>query len=84
MSIDLIKSAMSHGIHLLCFPSHATAVLQPLNVGVYGPVKQAWRKILNEYKLESRASKIDRTVFPILIAKLWSQSFTKLHLPSGF
>ena len=84
VSIDLIKSATSHGIHLLCFPSHATAVLQPLDVGVYGPVKQAWRKILKEYKLESRASKIDRTVFPILIAKLWSQSFTKLHLQSGF
>lgn len=84
VSIDLIKSARSHGIHLLCFPSHATAVLQPLDVGVYGPAKQAWRKILKEYKLESRASKIDRTVFPTLIAKLWSQSFTKLHLQSGF
>lgn len=39
VSLDLINSARSHGIHLFCFPSHTTGVLQPLDVGVYGPLK---------------------------------------------
>ena len=48
VSFDLISSARSHGIHLFCFPSHTTAVLQPLDVGVYGPLKKQWKKILKK------------------------------------
>ena len=75
--------AKSHSIHLFCFPGHATAILQPLDVGVYGPVKQAWAKALKEYKIRSRAQNVDRTVFPYLIAQLWHTSFTKHRLQSG-
>ena len=81
ISIDLIRSAQSNRVHLLCFPSQATAVLQPLDVGVFGPLKQAWKKVLKEHKIQSN---VDKEVFPTLLAQLWSRSFTKQHLQSGF
>ena len=64
--------------------SHTTAVLQPLDIGVYGPLKKQWKKILKKYKLQTHALIVDRTVFPSLFGQVWSTSFTKQQLQSGF
>ena len=48
MSIDLIKRAHSLGIYLFCLPPNTTHVLQPLDVGVFGPVKTQWQAILTK------------------------------------
>ncbi|ETW79440.1 hypothetical protein HETIRDRAFT_419178 [Heterobasidion irregulare TC 32-1] len=36
--------ALEHGIHLFCLPPHTTHRLQPLNVGVFGPLQREWKK----------------------------------------
>ena len=41
MGVDLIMKAREAGIHILCLPPHTTHILQPLDVGVFGPVKTA-------------------------------------------
>ena len=45
LSLQLIRIAKEKGIHLYCLPPHTTDILQPLDVGVYGPIKQAWKKL---------------------------------------
>ena len=40
INLELIKLAREKGVVLLCSPSHTTHTLQPLDVGVYGPVKK--------------------------------------------
>jgi hypothetical protein len=47
----------------MLLPSNTTHVLQPLDVGVYGPLKQAWKKILAEYKLKTRAANTGKEEF---------------------
>ena len=84
VSLDLIQLAKEKGVTLFCLPSHTTHVLQPLDVAVYGPVKKSWKKILKEYKMETCAAKVDKTVFPSLIRKLWDESFQPDHLKAGF
>ena len=49
VGIQVIKLAIENYIHLLRLPSHTTHFLQPLDVGVYRPVKKAWTKILVEF-----------------------------------
>ena len=49
LALDLLKEARSECVHLYTLPSNTTHVLQPLDVAVYGPVKTAWRKVLQEY-----------------------------------
>ena len=39
VSLPLIRTAKEKGVHLYCLPPHTTHILQPLDVGVYGPVK---------------------------------------------
>lgn len=46
VSIEFVKFCKEHGIELACFPSHATGFLQPLDVGIFGPLSHAWSKVL--------------------------------------
>lgn len=84
LSIALIKQARSLGIHLSCLPPNTTHILQPLDVGVFGPVKAAWRKILKEYKLRTRAANVTKDLFPSLIKELWQMSVKPDHLRAAF
>ena len=84
MSITLIKRARDLGIHLFCLPPNTTHILQPLDVGVFGPMKRSWRAILKNYKVSTRAANITKERFPGLIKELWRRSLTPDHLISGF
>ena len=68
-SLGLIELAKEYSVSLYVFPPHTTHLLQPLDVGVFGPLKSAWTKVLKEYKLETLASRVDRQVFPSLITR---------------
>ena len=84
MSIELLELAREKGVHLVCFPPHMTHILQPLDVSVYHPLKQAWGDVLKEFKLASMADNVTKSVFPSLIYKLWEQSFKRHHVIAGF
>ena len=84
ISVSIVKYCKENNVHLMLLPSNTTHVLQPLDVGVYGPLKQAWKRILAEYKLETRAGSIGKEEFPQLLHKLWKTSFKPQHLQGGF
>ena len=84
LGLSLIMKARGFGIHLICLPPNTTHILQPLDVGVFGPVKTAWRKILKMYKVQTRAANVNKEVFPGLIRKLWDCCITPAHLRSAF
>ena len=42
------KFATDHKSLILCLPSHTTHVLQPLDVGIFGPLASAWKKQVNK------------------------------------
>jgi hypothetical protein len=46
-------------------------VLQLFDVGVFGPLKKHWKSILQEYKIKTKAARVDKTTVPALLAKLW-------------
>lgn len=64
ISLELTHHAKSQGIHLYCLPSHLTHILQPLDVGVYGPAKKAWKIILKEHKFATCAQTVTKEDFP--------------------
>ena len=74
----------SLGIHLFCLPLNTTHLLQPLNIGAFGPVKTAWRMILKQPKVRTRAANVTRYIFPSLIKKLWDTAVKPVHLQGGF
>lgn len=83
-SLALVEEAQQKGIILYVFPPHTTHLLQPLDVGVYGPLKKVWSKVLKDYKLSTMAAKVDRLVFPSLVSKMWDQVLLPEQLIGGF
>jgi len=47
------KIAEENNIHFVRLPSHTTHKLQPLDVGLFGPMQAAWRKQCKEYTLKT-------------------------------
>ncbi|KIL61811.1 hypothetical protein M378DRAFT_82050, partial [Amanita muscaria Koide BX008] len=48
-TVRLRQLAEVHGIHLFCLPAHTTHRLQPLDVGIFGPLQRAWQQCCNQY-----------------------------------
>ena len=69
---------------MICFPPHMTHILQPLDVSIYHPLKQAYTAILKEYKIDTVADNVTKVVFPCLMKKLWERSFKANYLVAGF
>ena len=44
---EFCKFAESHKIIVICLPSHTTHVLQPCDVGVFGPLTSCWKSEVN-------------------------------------
>lgn len=41
-TLDVITLSWEHNVLLYCLPPHTTHMLQPLDVGVFGPFQRAW------------------------------------------
>ena len=70
--------------HIYVFPPHTTHILQPLDVGVFKPLKSVWSQVLKTYTLETMAARVDRLIFPSLLAKMWPNVLLPEHLIGGF
>ena len=80
----LVELAHQKGIHLVCFPPHATHLLQPLDFGVFEPLKSSWKKIMKKYQISTRALSVTKEEFPSLIEELYDISFLPFHIEGSF
>jgi hypothetical protein len=86
ISLDVIRLAKDNNIHLLALPAHSSHVLQPLDYAVYGPVKKAWRKIVDEYFRTHSFRNVEKSVFASLYAQIKNNNlgFLRRHIVAGF
>ena len=84
ISLQLLELAKSSNIHLVCLPAHTSHILQPMDVGVFGPMKATWKRLLKEYKTSTRAANVTKDVFPSLLDQLWATSLLPEHIKAGF
>ncbi len=85
ISAEVIQSCRENNNEFVCLPPNSTDKLQTLDVGVFGPVKKTWRKILTEYKATNPTKLgLDKSEFPHLLAKLWTDNKPGQYLPAAF
>ncbi|KAJ3561060.1 hypothetical protein NP233_g10428 [Leucocoprinus birnbaumii] len=46
---EMVDLAATNHIELFCFPPHTTHKLQPLDVGVFGPLQRSWADTCDDY-----------------------------------
>lgn len=84
ISEGVISLAKENEIFLFTFPPHTTHILQPLDVGVYRPLKQAWGKCLSNHMKENPAHKPNRTDFNKLLKPAYFSAFSPETIISSF
>ncbi|KAK3919865.1 Zinc metalloprotease [Frankliniella fusca] len=68
----VFEMCAEHNIRFVCLPPNSTHLLQPLDVAFFSPLKTAWRRILNEWKIKSnnRTLTLPKPSFPGLLKTL--------------
>ncbi|XP_043226388.1 uncharacterized protein LOC122383728 [Amphibalanus amphitrite] len=83
-SIPVLEACKENKIEFVSLVPNATHLLQPLDVGVFGPAKRVWRRILENWRKEARSRQsIPKTSFPGLLKKLCSK-MPGANLKAGF
>jgi hypothetical protein len=85
LSMAVIEACKANDIAFVCLPPHSTDKLQPLDVGVFGPLKKVWREVLTNYKLKNpKEASIPKTEFPRLLNSVLAKADPGRHLPAAF
>lgn len=84
-SIDVVKKALDNQVILIKLPPHTTDLMQPLDVGMFSPLKKAWDKQLSEHTgFGGSKGTIRRADFVNMLCSIWKESMPGKNAISGF
>ncbi|XP_073959486.1 uncharacterized protein [Choristoneura fumiferana] len=81
---SVLEYARYEHIVLFTMPAHTSHLLQPLDVGVFRPLKVAWREELQNYKYSNPTSTPTRFDFHNFFTPAFDKSFTASNVRAGF
>jgi hypothetical protein len=84
MSIEVINLCKEHDIAFVCLPANSTDKMQPLDVGLFAPMKANWRKQLRAYAdKDPSSSLLQKTEFPRMLKELLESLNMEQILPKA-
>ena len=70
-------------IRFVFLPLNSTDTCQPLNVSFFDPLKRAWRKMMEDYKIKkSSSTSLDKSKYPGLLNKVIIS--VEMKVPNNF
>lgn len=67
---DVLRLCQENNISFICLVPNSTHLLQPLDVALFRPMKEAWRFVLTKWKMENmRLTTLPKDAFPGLLNK---------------
>lgn len=70
LDVDVLKMCAENEIDFICLVPNSTHLCQPLDVGFFRPMKEAWRATISEWKLQNlRAPTVPKDTFASLLRK---------------
>ena len=79
-----MQFAFTYDIHRLCFPSHSTHLLRPLDVGIFGPLGQYYSNVVDIWSRAHPYQVISKGDFFPLCQKAWRASLTEKNIKAAF
>ena len=80
-SVEVLQFCFENNIVLCRLPSHTSHKLQPCDVGVFGPLKTAYREQV-EQLYRGGANIVDKAHFPLLSSRARQVAFNPLNIKS--
>lgn len=84
ITLEVIRLARENDVHLLCIPAHTTHLLQPLDVGVFKPLKSYFSKVCKRHLAANPGQVITTDILASLLGQAWPESVTPVNVMSGF
>lgn len=85
ISVEVVDLCKESNVEFVCLPANSTDKLQPLDVGVFAPMKRKWREQLQRYADQDPSAKLlTKSSFPGMLKELYESLNTKEHLPKAF
>ncbi|KAF8241590.1 DDE-domain-containing protein, partial [Wilcoxina mikolae CBS 423.85] len=83
LSLEFCQYAVDHNIALFCFPSHSTHLLQPLDVGLFGPLQKYYGKAADTHMRDIRSG-IKTVTFWIFYSQARRKAYTKRNIQAAW
>jgi hypothetical protein len=84
-SIQTLRKATASGVSILRLPAHCTDLLQPLDVGVFSPLKAHWNTMLVNYNTGHEGSRqVAKNTFMEMLADVWPVGLSLTNIKGGF
>ena len=81
---DVINLACKNEVIILCLPTHTTHATQPLDCGIFSPLKAKWSEVCHKFFSKKSGKIITKFNFNSLFSQAWLQSLVPANLISGF
>ena len=85
INVAVSELCRENDIILYCFPPHASHIMQPLDVSVYGPLKKYWNESLDSFSRNFKGLAMTRTHFFSVFDTAWKKAAgSREIIRSGF
>ena len=68
LTLDICEYVLEVNIVLFCYPAHTTHLLQPRDVGLFGPLQHYYGKAVDTFMRETRCGILQGTFWQFYIA----------------
>jgi hypothetical protein len=83
VSVDFQRYCKENKIMTLCMPAHSSHLLQPLDIGCFGPLKRAYSKEIKDL-MRVHISHITKIEFFAAFKNAFMASFSEANVRGGF
>lgn len=84
LSLELSQFCSSNGIILVSLYPNATHIIQPLDVSVFGPMKQKWKQITRQWRIDHDGVEISKIDIPNALQNFIKDPKMSTNIISGF
>ena len=81
---QVLKFAMEHQCIILCLPPHTTHETQPLDVGIFAPLKVQWGRVCHNFYQKNPGKIVNKFNFNTLFSEAWYGAVTSVNIMAGF
>ena len=81
---DVVKFAREHNIIMLCLSPHTSHASQPLDCGVFKPLKSEWTNVCHTFFQNNPGKIITRFNFNSLFSQAWLTAVNPANIIGGF